>query len=278
MWQKDGSVGNTSDLPTNRGTRQAVCTHHGDNDVSMESADGLFGSGFTQVEQPIEPGDASALSMVMPVEGRTFPAFPSFCGGAGSHDDAMGENAPEDEMFSQDALQHMEQMPLDYVLQSLQCRLGNPRNRCFANAPFRLWACAGSFLAGTTMWNQTASAVLAALRDEDVVQITKLQTLKPMWSKFDENIQNDAAQFLLEMVEMAKADNVITHHHHHHHHHHRHVDHRQQVHRRKEFPTHLIFEDRGAPQQFEELINQWANQAEGQVLDGLGLPKSAAAP
>lgn len=66
-----------------------------------------------------------------------------------------------------------------------------------------------------------------------------------------------------EMLEMAKPGNVITHHHH--------VDHRQQVHRRKEFPTPLIFEDRGAPQQFEELINKWANQAEGQVLDGRGL-------
>ena len=28
--------------------------------------------------------------------------------------------------------------PLDYVVQNLQCRLGNPRNRCFANSAFRL--------------------------------------------------------------------------------------------------------------------------------------------
>ena len=196
MLQKDGSVGNTSTMFGTRGESQAVCTHHGDSDVSLESADEHFGSGYTQVEQPHECGDASALSVVMPLEGTTFQ---SFCGGAVSHDEDMGDSAPEEEILSQEAQQHMEQMPLDYVLQNLQCRLGNPRNRCFANAPFRLWAWAGSFLFGPTMWKHTASAVLSALRDEDVVQITKLQTLKPLWSKFDDSIQDDAAQFLRDV-------------------------------------------------------------------------------
>lgn len=30
---------------------------------------------------------------------------------------------------------HETQTPLDYVVQNLQCRTGNPRNRCYANAP-----------------------------------------------------------------------------------------------------------------------------------------------
>ena len=34
---------------------------------------------------------------------------------------------------------------------------------------------------------------------------------------------------------------------------------------------HLILENKRSPQEFEELINQWANTAEGQALDGAGL-------
>ena len=51
--------------------------------------------------------------------------------------------------------------PLDYVIQNLQCRTGNYRNRRFANAPFRLWSWAGSFLGGPQLWNKTGAAVHA---------------------------------------------------------------------------------------------------------------------
>ena len=255
MWQKEESVGNPTNVQ-HGGISQTVCAHHGANDVSMESTAEVFGSGYLQPEL----GVASTPLAMMPMEGITFPTF---CGGASSQDDNMGDSAPEDAKIFQEEPQHGDRTSLDFVLQNLQCRLGNPRNRCFANAPFRLWAWAGSFLAGPKMWNLTAAALHAALSDDDVVQITKLPTMKPLWSKFDDSIQDDAAQFLLEMVDLAQPAHVITHHHH--------VDHRQQVHKRKEFPTHLIFEDRGEPQQFEELISKWANQAEGQILDGRGL-------
>ena len=119
------------------------------------------------------------------------------------------------------------------------------------------------FLAGPQMWRKTATAVQATLQADDAVQLTELSTLRPLWSKFDDTVQDDAAHFLTEMVDLAQPASVITHHFH--------VDHRQTVHKRREFPTHLIFENKRSPQEFEELINQWANTAEGQVLDGTGL-------
>ena len=155
------------------------------------------------------------------------------------------------------------QSTLDYVMQNFQCRLGNPRNRCYANVPFRLWAWSGSFVAGPQMWRKTATAVQATLQADDTVQLTELSTLRPLWFKFDDTIQDDAAHFLTEMVDLAQPANVIMHHFH--------VDHRQTVYKRKEFPTHLILENKRSPQEFEELINQWANTAEGQALDGAGL-------
>ena len=75
-------------------------------------------------------------------------------------------------------------------------------------------------------------------------------------------MQDDAAQFLSELVALAEPQQVITHCYH--------VDHRQQVHHRREFPTHLIYPEDG-PQEFEQLINTWANASEGQILDGTGL-------
>lgn len=164
-------------------------------------------------------------------------SFPSFGGGAGGVDDETMTQASERE-------EPLE--PGDYVLQNFQCRLGNPRNRCYANSPFRLWA--GSVLSGPQMWNKTASAVMAALSDNETVQITSLSTLQTLWNRFDDRIQDDAARFLSEMVELASPGQVIANHFH--------VDHRQQVHRRKEFPTHLIFEDQAEEQELKTRISR----------------------
>ena len=74
------------------------------------------------------------------------------------------------------------------------------------------------------MWNRTTAAVMAALTDDEVVQITDLPTLTKLWTKFDDRVQDDAAQFLSELVALAEPQQVITHCYH--------VDHRQQVHHR----------------------------------------------
>lgn len=207
-----------------------------------------------------EPGVAAAQHYEMLTEEGM--RLPSFCGGAKSSSDTLGDDAQMDDM-DEGPEKPVAQSTMDYVLQNLHCRLGNPQNRCYANAPFRLWAWAGSFLSGSKMWNKTAAAVTAALADDEIVHLPQLQSLHTLWEKFDDTKQDDAAHFLLELKDLAQPSNVILQYHH--------VDHRQRVHQRREFPTHLIFEDLGRPQEFEELINQWANQAEGQILDGNGL-------
>ena len=197
-------------------------------------------------------------------ETEDFSTFPPFCGGAGS---AMGEAMDVDSgsisLGQEIDEQHKVQAPLDYVVQNLQYRLGSPRNRCYANSPYRLWTWAGSFLGGPALWSNTTDAVMTTMTDDEVVQITHLKTLRPLWGRFDDNVQDDASQFLLELNALADTTKTISHFYQ--------VDHRQQVHRRAAFPIHLVCPETPEPQEFEQLLNVWANQAEGQVFDGEGL-------
>ena len=241
-------------------SEQSLCTHQGEFDACIEPVPVVFGSDRLQGHLEAELGVSSTAN------GEELrPAVPAFCGGAGDHVSEDMTTAPvfeaDDETQNTESLQG--QSVLDFVLQNLQCKLGNPKNRCYANAPFRLWMWTGSFLSGPEMWHCTAKAVHATFQADDVVNLTELTDLSSLWQKFDDTVQDDAAHFLAEMVELAKPKHVTTHHFH--------VDHRQTVHRRKEFPNHLIFENQNRPQEFEELIKQWANTAEGQVLDGTGL-------
>ena len=191
-----------------------------------------FGSdqqGQTQVQHTCDFG-ASADEELLTFQERPF-AVPRFCGGAGN----MAEHEPavdDENMILVEDPPTSGQSSLDYVLQNLQCRTGNYRNRCFANAPFRLWSWAGSFLGGPQLWNQTGAAVIAALKDDGVVHITRLPTLRQLWQTFDDQIQDDASHFLMNLARLANSEKVIKGYYH--------VDYRQQVHRRESFPIHLI--------------------------------------
>ena len=133
-------------------------------------------------------------------------------------DDDMGTHYEASDPQSEEQ-EHRVQTSLDYVVQNLQSRLGNYRNRCFANGPFRLWAWAGSFLQGPQLWQRTTAAVMAAL---DVVNITTLATLKPLWKQFDDMVQDDASHFVQELVRLSDSNKVIRQYHH--------VDFRQEIH------------------------------------------------
>lgn len=125
-------------------------------------------------------------------------------------DDMGTHNGPSDPQSEEP--EHQIQTSLDYVVQNfLQSRLGNYRNRCFANGPFRLrlWAWVGSFLQGPQLWNKTTAAVTAALGDNEAVNITTLATLRPLWSKFDDMVQDDASHFLQELVRISDSNRVI---------------------------------------------------------------------
>ena len=87
--------------------------------------------------------------------------------------------------------------------------------------------------------------------------------LRPLWQQFDDQIQDDASHFLMALADLAESARIIPGYYH--------VDHRQQVHKRKSFPIHLISPGDQPEQELEQLIAQWANQGEGQVADGRGL-------
>ena len=90
-------------------------------------------------------------------------------GGAGAiEDEAMTPVSSRDDQHDHTSEQ----------CKGLQCRLGNPRNCCYANSPSRLWAWAGRASFQVNRWNNAASAVQTALADNDTVQITSLSTLQ----------------------------------------------------------------------------------------------------
>ena len=178
-------------------------------------------------------------------------------------DDIMDSSSDIDMQVERHAPRSGPMWPLDYVAQSLQCRLGNPNNRCFANAAFRLWPWAGAFMDGPKLWSKTTTAVLEALKADEVVHLPKLPGLEVLWEKFDDNKQDDASHFLQELVAIAETDHVIQSY--------RQVDYRQEVQQHKAFPVHLLFHASQGPGDLEHLIAEWANTAEGQVFDGQGL-------
>ena len=134
--------------------------------------------------------------------------FPAFCGGAGAETDTATASEP-DELPAQRAEERRGvQAPLDYATRNLQCRSGNARKEIRLWA----WAWAGSVLEGPRLWNRRASAVMAALSDDDVVRIAHLLTLQKLRQRFDYNVQDGDAHFLSEMVDMAEPrNNVVTH-------------------------------------------------------------------
>ena len=218
---------------------------------------GDFGSGQGQISQAMAETGQQERAAFVDNQGP----FPGFWGGTG---DQHVEHVPDEvEQSFQVTTTTGPMSSLDYVVQNLQCRLGNPRNRCYANSAFRLWAWAGSFMEGPQLWQRTSSAVLEALANDEVVQLTTLQGLRPLWDKFDDEQQNDASHFLQELVGLAHPTKVIMGFYQ--------VDHSQAVHHRKAFPVHLIFPDQAGSEELEQLIGEWANTQEGQVFDVQGL-------
>ena len=188
-------------------------------DFSDNSTSGFFGSGNVGGETCVPTaswGNPACEKRLGSTEGTA--QFPSFCGGEGEGDAEfspmaspdMGADAPRSDTGHADETCNS----LDFVVQNLQCRLGNYRNRCFANGPFRLWAWAGSFMSGPSLWSNTTAAVKEALGDVGVVNITTLETLAPLWETFNEAVQDDAAHFLQQLVELADSKRVIRQYHH----------------------------------------------------------------
>ena len=113
--------------------------------VSKATGCAVFGSGCGGQVSSFPDMGTPAIQMMATTEAR---AFPGFTGGAGDHDVTMIHTSEDEAGDVKDDSMRGHTSPLDFVAQCLQCRLGNPNNRCFANAAFRLWAWAGSFMDG----------------------------------------------------------------------------------------------------------------------------------
>lgn len=118
-------------------------------------------------------------------------------------------------------------------------------------------------MGGTKLWKHTSRAAQAALSEEDVVDITHLASLRPLWEVYSDQVQDDASSFLASLVDLAGSQEIVDTVYH--------VDYHQVQSKRKAFPTHLLYPEGNGPQSLEVLLNLWANTAEGQVFAKEGL-------
>lgn len=116
----------------------------------------------------------------------------------------------EDDGTGTNIFRFWDRQALAYFAQNLQRRLGNPRNRCFANSPLRLWSWAGVFISSTKLWKRTSGAAQAALAEEEAVDITHLASLRPLWNEFDDSVQDDASSFLAAVVDLAGSEEIVA--------------------------------------------------------------------
>lgn len=65
---------------------------------------------------------------------------------------------------------------------------------------------------GDGPWDQQPmayKAAQAALGEEDAVDITHLASLRPLWSEFDDQVQDDASSFLASLIDVAGTDAIV---------------------------------------------------------------------
>ena len=212
-------------------TIQPMASHLGDND-DCAPMDGLVacdsGQGQAQGIGSCVFG-APADDVLVAVKDQP-TAAPKFCGGAGNMDASMEPAPAEPDEHLAEEPEIETQSPLDHVVQNLHCRTGNFCNRCFANAPFRLWAWAGSFINGrTTALEPRWCCCHGGAQGRGCGQHHLSSTL---WQQFDDTVQDDASHFLMALAHLADSQQLIKGYYH--------ADHRRQVHKRQAFPTHLL--------------------------------------
>ena len=115
-----------------------------DGDASLSFERGLWPLQSTEAQQPSED------------------PLPAFCGGAGAPmEEPMDVEPGSQGRNSEIDTQHKAQAPLDYVLQNLQYRLGNPRKFTIPLVDM--------VMGGSALWCNTTDAVMTTLMDEGVV-------------------------------------------------------------------------------------------------------------
>ena len=173
--------------PNHDRAQRACGTHLGESGGLHACSLGYFGSDHTGGDARVNAATWGAPADDA-MEQQKETTFPGFCGGV----QTLDSRNLDDDIDMQVGEPHQSTpssstcSSLDFVVQNLQCRSGNFRNRCFANGPFRLWAWAGSFMQGAELWQDTTSAVTTALKDDGVVNITKLEKPTKEWGQFEQ--------------------------------------------------------------------------------------------
>ena len=147
------------------------------------------------------------------------------------------------------------------VSQCLTSILKNNKNMCYANAPWRCCCWAGAYAEDTTQaWGRTQQAARQFLSDSEPQLLSGLHDMPHIWSQFGQDDQADAADFLRALWTFSGSTFFAGRFFH--------RSDRGHTEERDQFPLNIIFPDRQAPMALDTLINNWADEGNGQFLYG----------
>lgn len=151
------------------------------------------------------------------------------------------------------------------ISQGLTSVLRNHKNLCYGNAPWRCWCWAGAYAdEATQAWGRTHPAVRQYLSDGEPQFLTGLQDTRHIWSQFDKDEQSDAADFVHHLWAYSGttffAGRFF------------HKNTYGRIEEWEQFPLNILCPDGADPISLDLLINEWADEANGQFL--YGAPKN----
>ena len=159
-------------------------------------------------------------------------------------------------------VEHQPDIPptAELLAANLTLNIQNKGNRCFANAVLRMWCWMGAHHANPAeFWGQSTKLCMQILQQDDIPDIFWASELQPALARLENpQQQHDASEFLVHLWELwgqtGLQGNWFSHF----------------GGRWHEFDTIPLFirmpPEAGLEVQFEDLLKEWANEANGQML------------
>ena len=139
------------------------------------------------------------------------------------------------------------------ISQCLTTILENPRNLCYANAPWRCWCWTGAFAEDMVQaWGRTHPAVREFLAGSDPQSLPELPDMDHMWPHFGPADQADAADFLQSIWSYSGSTYFAGRFFH--------CNERGHTEEREQFPLNILFPDGAGDISMDTLINYWADE------------------
>ena len=133
----------------------------------------------------------------------------------------------------------------------------NPKNLCFSNAAFRCWNWLSSFVSEPSLiWGRLHQA----LRTFQPTLLTDIPELADVWSHFDDTQQEDVGEFVGHLWSVANPQAIAGK-----------FFHKRLtglLEEREQVPINLVFPPGHTTATLDDLINLWADEANGQFLYG----------